>query len=256
MSWLQDFAISLTNPAVLTLWALAAAGVVVLSGRVRLGVTMLVLACCWTGLWSIPLASDTLRNLLERQNPPRDEAALPRVDAIVVLGGGVGYSWLAREHVDPEDLGSSRIAAGARAWLAGKAPIVILSGGGVGDDTEARMMATAIMHLGVPRTALLLEERSRSTRDNARNTAALAKARRIGSVLLVTSSLHMPRAAFEFQNTRLEVIPVPVPERAQRTHWTQRWLPSRSALRRSSRALKEIAALLVVRARQQAVGHG
>lgn len=245
MSRLLDLAASLTNPAILTLWVLALAGMITLLGFWRIGAAGVVFACGWTFIWSMPLASDALRGALERQHPPRDEATLPTADAIVVLGGGGGYRWLLREDVDPDDLRSSRVAAGARAWLAGRAPVVILSGGGEGEDTEARRMSIAIEHLGVPGSALVMEQRSRSTRENARFSAALARQMGIGKILLVTSSLHMPRAAFEFRATELDVVPVPVPERASREHWNQRWLPSRTALQRSERAFKEMAALVV-----------
>lgn len=239
-----DFAASLANPAVLTLWSLALAGLITLLGHWRIGAAAVLLACGWTCVWSIPMASDSLRASLERQYPPRDEATLPMADAIVVLGGGGSYRWLAHEDVDPDDLPSSRIAAGARAWIAGRAPLVILSGGGVGENTEARTMARAIVHLGVPASALVLEQRSRSTRENARNSAALSRELGITKILLVTSSLHMPRAVLEFRGTTLDIVPVAVPERSTRGSWRQRWLPSRTALRRSSRALKEVAALV------------
>lgn len=247
MSALRDFAISLTNPAVLTLWLLVLAGALVLLGRWRAGVGAVAVACAWTFLWSIPTASDALRAVLEQQHPPRNESALPRADAIVVLGGGGGYRWLAREDIDPYELRSSRVAAGARAWLAGRAPLVILSGGGAGHDTEARAMAGAIERLGVPRSVLVLEERSTSTAGNARYTAELAADLGAQKILLVTSSLHMPRANLEFANTSLEVIAVPVPERAARSGLIERWRPSRSAVRRSGRAFKELAALTIAR---------
>lgn len=248
MSWIHS-ASSLTNPAVLTLWMLPLAGLITVLGHWRIGAATVALACGWALIWSIPLASDGLRAVLERQHPLRDEATLPPADAIVVLGGGGGYRWMAQEDVDAEDLRSSRIAAGARAWLAGRAPLVILSGGGVGDDTEARTMAMAIEHLGVPRSALVLEQRSHSTRENARYSAALSRRMGIRKILLVTSSLHMPRAELEFRATGLQVTPAPVPERAERKSWAQRWRPSRSALRRSSRAFKELAALAVAHLR-------
>lgn len=254
MSRILDLAASLTNPAVLTLWGLAAAGLVTALGHWRIGAASVVLACGWTFLWSIPLASDGLRAVLEREHPLRDEATLPPADAIVVLGGGGGYGWMANEQVDADDLRGSRTAAGARAWLAGRAPVVILSGGGVGEDTEARKMAMAIQHLGVPESALVLEHRSRSTRENASYSAALARQLGVRKIHLVTSSLHMPRAAFEFRASGLDVVPVPTPESARREDWIQRWRPSRSALRRSSRAFKEMAALAVAHVQHGSTG--
>lgn len=247
---MQAFAVSLTYPPTLSLWLFALGAVALLLRRRRAGAALLAFSLAWSLLWSIPRASDGLRELLERRYPIVAEGELPKVDAIVVLGGGSRYAWLDRAQVRPEDLENSRLAAGARAWLAGRAPTIILSGGSEGGESEARMMATAIARLGVPASALLLEERSRDTRENASFTAALADRRGMRRIALITSSLHMPRASLLFHDAGFTVIPVPVPERAARDTWRQRWLPSRSALWRSGRAWKEFAGLLVAHLRK------
>jgi uncharacterized SAM-binding protein YcdF (DUF218 family) len=215
--------------------------------RLAIGAGLVALALGWSVLWSIPVLSDRLRHSLEDQHPVVAEETLPRVDAIVVLGGGENYGWLGdAPYVDPDDLGSSRVAAGARAWLAGRAPLIILSGGrgGRSGHSEADRMAHAIQRLGVPAGALVLEEQSRDTSDNARFTAAIARPRGIHRVALVTSSLHMPRASLLFRKAGFEVFALPAPERARRLDWQDRWVPTRSALRRSGRAIKEYAGLI------------
>ncbi|HZH44988.1 MAG TPA: YdcF family protein [Lysobacter sp.] len=243
---LSDFLVALTYPPALSA-CLALAGSLLLVARwKRCGMLLWAAAFGWSLLWSLPSASDWLRRTLERQHPLVVEAELPRADAVVVLGGGDRLAWIKRPHVRAEDLRYSRLAAGARAWLAGRAPRVILSGGGRPGRTEARSMAYAIQRLGVPASALLLEERSLDTDDNARYTARLAREHGIRRVLLVTSQLHMPRAVQLFENAGLQVVAVPVPEPSRRAGWT-RWVPSRSALWRSGRALKEHLALVVMR---------
>jgi uncharacterized SAM-binding protein YcdF (DUF218 family) len=244
-SSLQDFLVSLTYPPTLSICMLLCGGLMLLRWR-RLGGLVMVLAVGWSALWSVPQCSDWLRGTLEERHPVVVESTLPPADAIVVLGGGVGRAWLRREDVDPEELKSSRLAAGARAWLARRAPTVILSGGGDGDGSEARTMAAAITRLRVPASALLLEERSRDTRGNALFTAELAKQHGMRRVLLVTSALHMPRARLMFCEAGMEVTPIPVPEFAHRDGWRARWLPTRGALWRSGRALKEYAGLAAV----------
>lgn len=244
---LEEFVIWMTYPPALTACLLALACLVAVLRWRRLGLAIGIAALGWSVVWSVPQLSDWLRHTLEDQHPLVDEEQLPPADAIVVLGGGEGYRWLNRENVDPEELRSSRLAAGARAWLAGRAPVVILSGGGGGGNTEAGKMASAITRLGVPTSVLLVEDESSDTKDNAAFTSRIAERHGIERVLLVTSALHMPRAALLFQRAGLEAIPVPVPERAHRDGWADRWLPSRRALWRSGRALKEYLALLEVR---------
>lgn len=217
----------------------------------RTGGALIGLALAWSVLWSIPAASEWLRGTLESRYRIVDERDLPRADAIVVLGGGTRYGWMQRARVDPWELGNSRLAAGARAWLSERAPLVILSGGGGGSGgSEAARMRRAIVRLGVREEAIVLEDRSLNTEDNALNTAQIAHRIGVRRILLVTSSLHMPRAMTLFERTGLEIVPVPVPERRARASLLDNWMPSRSALWRSGRALKEYVALVVL-----ALGH-
>lgn len=245
----QSFLVAITYPPNLTLCLLACGALAWALRWRRTGTGLAACGLAWSLLWSIPWAAAQLRGTLARQHPMVAETRLPRADAIVVLGGGRYHGWMRRETVDPDELKYSRLAAGARAWLAGRAPVIILSGGGEGDGpSEARTMAAAIGKAGIPASALLLEEGSQSTRDNARLTAALAREHGIRRVLLVTSAVHMPRASLLFRNAGIDVVEVPVPEGALGKDWQERWLPSTRALWRSGRALKEYAALLALRA--------
>ncbi len=249
MAALRDFAVSLTYPLTLTLVLLAIAAVLGWLKWRRSARALAIIGLGWSVIWSLPVASESLRAQLEDRYPMvRESSELPRADAIVVLGGGMHYSWMKQAEVDPDDLQSSRLAAGARAWLAGRAPVVILSGGGQGRITEAKRMANAIERLGVPHSAVVLEERSHDTDDNARFSVALAPGDP-PHILLVTSALHMPRATLLFERAGARVVPVPVPEGRSRTTGPRRWLPSPRALWRSGRALKEYLALTVAHAR-------
>lgn len=243
---IHDFFVALTYPPAFSL-CLLLAGVLAKAVRWRrLAIALAVLAVGWTLVWSIPRCSEWLRATLEGRYHAVDEHALPQADAIVVLGGG-SLRWLMRAQAD-EALESdhSRLAAGARAWLAGRAPLVVLSGGG-GRRSEAERMAVAIERLGVPASAVLLEERSGNTRDNARFTAALVAPRGVERILLVTSAVHMPRAVVWFRQAGFDVVPVPVPEPKTGPGW-RAWLPNPHALWRSGRAIKELAGLLVAHA--------
>lgn len=244
MEALASIVVSLSYPPALSACVLAVAALLWWLRRRHVAVALAVAGIAWSMLWSIPSASNALRGVLEQRYAVPDASALPRADAIVVLGGGSNYAWLDHPDVDPDRLHSSRLAAGARAWHAGKASKIILSGGAVGGTTEARRMAAAIQRLGVPDEALVLEERSRDTRDNARYSMALTGAQGGRKVLLVTSALHMPRAALQFCRAGADVTAVPVPEGRPSTGLRAQYLPSRRALWRSGRAFKEFAALV------------
>lgn len=243
LSTLIQFLVALTYPPMLSACLVVCAAIAWrLRGR-TLAIALLVLGMTWSMLWSIPSASEWLRAPLERQHAVVAMSALPKADAIVVLGGG---------KVRPDQLMNSRLSAAAHAWLAGRARVIILSGGGGRNGTgrgrsEARRMAEAITTLGVPASVLVLEDRSTSTEQNAQFSARIGRQRGIRRILLVTSSLHMPRASLLFREAGFEVIPVPAPEQARQRSWVDRWVPTGRALWRSGRALKEYAGLVAVR---------
>jgi uncharacterized SAM-binding protein YcdF (DUF218 family) len=121
--------------------------------------------------------------------------------AIVVLGAPVGRGGV------PGNALLRRIRHGVALYHAGAAPRLILCGGdttGAGISEAAAMRAVALA-AGVPDSAILLDERSASTFENARETAALLRAHGVADILLVTERFHLRRARLLF---RLLGIPV------------------------------------------------
>lgn len=233
----------LVYPMGLSLSLCLLAALLVWFGWRRLGAGLVVLAVAWVGLWSLPVASDALRLSLEARHAEEPAAALPRADAVVVLGGAVRP---AHSRGSYPDLGAAadRVWHGARIFHAGRAPRVLVSGGNLpwlgGAQSEAAAMRDFLLDLGVPADAVWLEERSRNTRENALYTAEMLEARGIGPVLLVTSALHMPRALATFRAAGVDAIPAPTDfEVKPRPRVFLDWLPDAEALAASTRALKE-----------------
>ena len=109
---------------------------------------------------------------LEREFPPARVETLPAADAIVVLGGGVGGSTNAVCYTELY-AAADRVAHAARVWKAGKAPVVITSGA-----NELQASLPLLKELGVPESAILVENKSRNTEENARFVADYVKAHR------------------------------------------------------------------------------
>lgn len=224
----------------LLLWALC---LLLVSRYRRLGLALGTLGLAWLLLWSTPLASDALRGAIERESGPHLLGEAPVNEVAVVLGGGISGP---RPPERPyPDLGASADRAwhAARLYHAGKAQHLLLSGGRVrtGDGSEAEAMRQFLLDLGVPGSAIWLEQDSQNTADNAHRTALLLQKKKINRITLVTSALHMPRARTAFERadlrvdpapTDFEVIPMPIN--------LQRLLPDSSALNGSARAMKEI----------------
>lgn len=205
---------------------------------------LLTLAFAWLVTWSLPVASIWLRDGLERQVPLREATDYPTADAIVVLGGGVEGGRTGYRSAPHLLAGADRVWFGSQLLHAGRAPLLIISGGNsewsVADEPEARGMQTFARDLGVPDSAFLIEDGSRNTQENATYTRELMAEHHIKTVLLVTSALHMPRALLEFRAQGIDVTPAPTDFDAipARSAWL-RWMPDAEALDRSSKAIKE-----------------
>jgi uncharacterized SAM-binding protein YcdF (DUF218 family) len=177
---------------------------------------------------------------LERNYPPRAISATPEADAIVLLGGAT------RGDTHMGTLGdlnqqADRLVHAAALYKAGRAPLVLLSGGGQpGGRPEAEVMRDILLVMGIPERALLLERASRNTYDNAVNSARLLEARGMRTILLVTSAFHMRRAEALFTAQGLRVIPAPTDyQRLVMEPVLPRWLPTVDDLARSTYALRE-----------------
>lgn len=151
---------------------------------------------------SLPAVPTALGSALERKFPPVALANLPKADAIVVLGGGVGAT---REGMPyPECYSAAdRAVMAARLYHAGKAPLIIPTGGGAPMAEKPLLEA-----MGVPARAILCEKAARDTAENASKTFALLRARGCKKALVVTSAWHLPRAMMLFKAPDLTFIPV------------------------------------------------
>lgn len=246
---LSKFAIALISPLGSALLGALLSLILGIAGRHRLALGLGVLSLIWLWGWSLPVASNAIRGYLENQHPAVSVSALPEAEAIVVLGGGtmpLSYG----ERYPNLSAASDREWHGARLFRAGKAPLMILTGG---HDPQYRATSSAeamrrfMNALGVPDSAMVLEERSLNTSQNAVFTADILAGRGIDRILLVTSALHMPRSKALFEAQGLEVIPAATDHEVQALPAWRNWLPSTDALDGSSRAIKEIVGRLAGR---------
>lgn len=211
-------------------------------GRQRWAFGFGALALAWLWCWSLPTASYAIRGYLEEQHPAIDASAMPKAGAIVVLGGGTAPLNYGASY---PNLGSAsdREWHAARLFHAGKAPMLILSGGHDPEfsaSSSAESMRHFIGALGVPDAAMVLEVRSLNTTQNARFTADILEREGIRRILLVTSALHMARSIALFEAQGLEVVPAATDHEITPLPSWRKWLPDTNALDGSSRAMKEI----------------
>lgn len=245
----SKFAIALISPLGTAIFGGLLAVVLGLASRHRLAFGLGMVSVAWLLIWSLPVTSNAIRGYLENQHPSVNVSAMPEAGAIVVLGGGTSPLSYGEQYPNLS-AASDREWHGARLYQDGKAPLLILTGG---HDPQYRATSSAeamrrfMSALGVPDSAMVLEERSRNTSQNAVFTADILARRGIDRILLVTSAIHMPRSKALFEAQGLEVIPAATDHEVQAIPGWRNWLPSTDALDGSSRAIKEIVGRLVGR---------
>ncbi|MGD0497306.1 MAG: YdcF family protein [Bryobacteraceae bacterium] len=206
-------------------------------------------------LGSGPVES-ALMGSLENTYPPKPLAGIANAQAIVVLGGDIRMP-NGRRPLSELAESSDRLLHALRLYKAGKAPRILLTGGnveflvGAGQIPEARTAAALLEEWGVPAEAILIEDRSRNTRENAVFSRAALEPLGVRRILLVTSASHMPRAFRVFGRLGFEVIPAPTDFL---TGWSNPdfpfdFIPSAESLENSTLAIREWIGLAVYRVR-------
>jgi uncharacterized SAM-binding protein YcdF (DUF218 family) len=233
---------------------LLTAGIVCFWKRPRLARWFCIAALLLLVFFGAPPIAGTLLSSLESQYPDPGIAGSPRAEAIVVLGGLIHMP--SSQHRNSALLGpSDRLLVALRLYRGGKAPLVLCSGGnfsffgGGGGMPESRVAGQLLQEWGIPGVAVIVEDRSVNTRQNATFSYKLLQERGIRRILLVTSATHMPRAAAVFRKAGFEVFAAPADFH---TGWggpagLLQWLPDAGALSSSQIALKEWIGLCVYR---------
>jgi uncharacterized SAM-binding protein YcdF (DUF218 family) len=120
---------------------------------------------------------------------------MSRADAIVVLGCRMP------EDGRPGGALERRVAHAAELWRRGEAPLLLLSGGGGRQRSEADAMRELAVTAGVPRDTI----------ENAVFSAALLREKERQRVIVVSEAYHLLRARILFRATGLEVVAASAP---------------------------------------------
>ena len=110
------------------------------------------------------------------------------VDAIVVLGA-------AQFNGTPSDVFRARLEHAIDLWKEGLATYFVVTGGKLPDDrtTEAATARAYAIRHGVPESAILSEDRGRTTLESLEAVAAIFRERGLSSGLFVSDETHMLR---------------------------------------------------------------
>ncbi|HEY0444024.1 MAG TPA: YdcF family protein [Candidatus Limnocylindrales bacterium] len=109
-------------------------------------------------------------------------------DAIVVLGA-------AQYDGRPSPVFKARLDHAVSLYQTGVAPVFIVTGGKAAGDrtTEAAVARAFAIDHGVPASAILVEDRGRTTLESMRTVGAMVRARGLRSVVFVSDRTHLLR---------------------------------------------------------------
>lgn len=194
-------------------------------------------------LLSTPAAGFLALGTLEWSYPPHEDIPA-ETQALVVLAGYVRPQDAVRLRAE---LGSDTLYrclhAAALHRRANDLPILV--SGGLPDGVPpgppfAEAMRTFLVELGVPTERIWVEDRSRTTHENAEESARLLRERGIERIVLVTDAEHMRRSAGCFRKQGLDVTPSPCNHAATQFHGQLRdFLPGADGAGRVERAAHE-----------------
>lgn len=199
--------------------------------------------------FSLPATSKALLGSLENQYASKDIETVGSVDAIVILGGGVSPPNKPRTTAELS-VASDRLLLAFRLWKAGKSNIIILSGDTLDEDieilSEAAYTADILRLWGVPVESIVLEENSVNTTENALFLESIFVEKNLKHVYLVTSAMHMPRAMMNFENSSVNISPMPANRwiTNEGSSLSEHWVPNAVSLYGSTTALREYLGIL------------
>lgn len=198
-------------------------------------------------LFSTPRMVQWLATPLETHSPINISTLNSKdYDAIVILGGGreiYAEEWGGHE---VSVLAMQRVRYGAQLAKATNLP-VLTSGGlhhGAVPPSEAKLMAEVLTHdFGLPQP--ILEEKSRTTWENATHSAAILLPNN-PRILLVTHAWHMQRSVWSYTQQGFVVTPAPVaPHHTGQSARFWGLAPEAQALWKNVQLLNEWAGLLL-----------
>lgn len=229
-------------------WVLA---LCLLGRQRRVAISMLWGGVSVLALLGFEAGPNLLLRALENQHLVPSREAVSRHVGMIVLGGALEHPESYRAHAQVP-LGESAERMTVPVALMRQHPhLALVFSGGEGrlrstGVTESELAQVFYQDQGVDMARVTFEGGSRTTRENARQVAALLGPRCQQPWLLVTSAWHMPRSVPEFEGQGCQVTAYPVDFRTgDDTPWTEYSL-ARSLLRWQT-ALHEVLGLWVYR---------
>jgi uncharacterized SAM-binding protein YcdF (DUF218 family) len=190
---------------------------------------------------STPFVARKLMDSLQYQHEVLKEVPAD-AQAIVVLSGG--RIPIAREYTNLDTVNASsleRLRYASRLAKVHQLPIMLV-GGSVHDERQSEaVLMKEVLETDFGVQADWLEEKSKTTFENAKFSKKILKENSIENILLVTHAYHMPRAMWCFEDVGLKPIPAPTIFYKRNTSVPELkdYIPCTSALSQTRKAMHE-----------------
>lgn len=190
----------------------------ILSGIILLALTSSkrIRLLLFSGLFALfILSSNTASSLLlsSLENTITTQAIPENIDYIIVLGGMIDLEKSTRSRLEFSS-STDRILEAVKIYHNHPGSKLLFTGGSgslkQNDGSEAVLIQPFILRQGVKREDLIIEGKSRNTRENALFSKKLIPDFTTKTNLLITSAFHMKRSVGCFNAAGLPVIPVKV----------------------------------------------
>jgi len=165
-------------------------------------------------LLSIEPIKDIIVQPLEKKYPPITNVQLDKVDCYVILGGGIydnSPKNLSSLTGSPSKAALFRVVEGVRLYK--KYPKKIIITGGIvygGEKSEGSVYKELMLDLGVSSSDIIIEDKSRTTEENAELTKKIMIGKGYKKIALITSATHMKRSRYIFEKYGIDVMPTPI----------------------------------------------
>ncbi len=156
--------------------------------------------------------------------------SVQNVDVIVVLGGAT------EPLIDPRPMteingAGDRILYAAKLYQEHPDARILLSGGDIdfldqSSSSPAEDMREILKLMNVPEEALILQNQSQNTYEDALFSCQIIQEKDFQNVVLVTSASHMPRSMLLFEKQGCSVTPAPIDYSITEISWQKTWHPN------------------------------
>lgn len=231
----------IVQPGNLLVLLLAASTLLLWTGWRRLArITIACVALSFTAIALFPIGEWLITPLENRFARP---GTLPRLDGIIVLGGGFELPVLNSRKLPELNAAGDRYTAFVALARQHPEATLILSDGDpsffLNKGTAPEVKQLFFSELGLLPDRIIFENRSRNTYENVLKSKSLIGPQRGENWVLITSAAHMPRSVGLFRKAGWPVIPYPADYRTPSPPRWWKWPDMSGNLDLLDRAAKE-----------------